>query len=293
MKLRLTVLLSLFYSGVFAQDDLMQMLEEDAPKQKEFVYATFKGTRMINFHTNETPGKRTLEFRIAHHFGDLNSGAYNFWGLDGGASIRLGLEYSYDGRLAFGIGRNSLEKMYDGFVKYRLLRQTTDNSMPLSVTLFSGMFYTTLKDPNKAITGIDRYQYRTSRMSYANEIIIARKFSESFSFQIAPTMIHYNLVDAKTDKNDVYILAFATRYKITRRMALNLEYGYRLNKYTSKTYYDAVGIGIEIETGGHVFQMYFTNSLGIVEPQYFTQTTSKWQNAGLKLGFNISRVFSL
>ena len=165
--------------------------------------------------------------------------------------------------------------------------------MPLSVTLFSGMYYTTIKDPNKAITGVDRYQYASSRISYAHEIIIARKFNEAFSFQVSPTFIHFNMVDTKADKNDVYVVAFATRYKFTKRMALTLEYGYRANKYSTQKYYDSVGIGIDIETGGHVFQMYLTNSLGMIEPQFFAQTTSKWQNAGLKIGFNISRIFSI
>ena len=127
-----------------AQDDLLSLVgEPDAPHN--FATATFKGTRLINFHTLEVPGKRTLDFRIAHRFGSFNSGWYDFFGLDGGASIRLGLEYSYDGRLAFGIGRTSTEKTFDGFVKYRLLRQGDKAKPWVSVTLFSGMYYTNLR----------------------------------------------------------------------------------------------------------------------------------------------------
>jgi hypothetical protein len=277
---------------VFAQDDdLLKLVDE--PKQKEYVTATFKGSRLINFHTVETPGKHSLEFRISHRFGDFNSGGYNFWGLDGGASIRMALEYSHDGRFEFGIGRSSEEKAYDGFLKYRLIRQVKGKGWPMSVTLFAGMYYITMKDPAKLSTGIDRYQYETSRMSYSYQVIIARKFSPSFSFQISPTLVHYNMVNKVSDDNDLFAIGFLARYKFTKRIALTLEYGYRLNNYTSEKYYDEVGAGIDIETGGHVFQIIVTNSSGMIEPQFIGHTTSMWQNAGLKIGFNISRMFTL
>ena len=144
-KALFTLLLALVAFGKMqAQDDLLSLVgEPDAPHN--FATATFKGTRLINFHTLEVPGKRTLDFRIAHRFGSFNSGWYDFFGLDGGASIRLGLEYSYDGRLAFGIGRTSTEKTFDGFLKYRLVRQGDKSKPWVSVTLFSGMYYTNLR----------------------------------------------------------------------------------------------------------------------------------------------------
>lgn len=286
------LILSSFFS--FAQDDLLKMMEEEAPKVKEFTTATFKGTRLINFHTIETGGKRSLDFRIAHHFGDINGGAYQFYGLDGGASIRLGLEYSYDGRLQFGIGRSSYEKTYDSFLKYRLLRQTTDNKMPISMTLLSCMFYNTTKDPDKTINGYDRFQYRSSRLSFAHQIIIARKFNENLSLQIAPSIVHFNLVDGSSDKNTMYALAFSGRYKLSRRVALTAEYGKRLTQFTaSQKYYDSAGLGFDIETGGHVFQVYVTNSFGLIENQFLPRTTSSIKDLSIKLGFNISRMFSI
>ncbi|MGZ3901115.1 MAG: DUF5777 family beta-barrel protein [Bacteroidia bacterium] len=294
MKLFNIIALSVLIStSLKAQEDLLSMVDDgSSKKKKEFVSATFKGTRLINFHTVEVPGKNLLEFRISHHFGDFNSGSYNFWGLDGGASIRLGLEYSKNGRFEVGVGRSSLEKTYDGFLKYKLLRQTSNsNRQPVTITLFSGMYYITLKDPNKGANGYDKFQYETSRMSYCHQIIIARKFSERFSLQIAPTMVHYNLVDVSSDNNDLYVIATALRYKFTKRAAITFEYGYRVNQYTKAKYFDAVGVGFDLETGGHVFQMYVTNSAGMIEPQFFGHTTSNWQNWGLKLGFNISRMF--
>lgn len=299
MKIRtflITLLILCTPAYVFCQDDLLQLLDQQdtvQKKEKEFVTATFKGTRLINFPTIEVPGKRSLEFRIAHHFGDINQGAYNFFGLDGGATIRLSLEYSFDGRFEFGAGRSTIEKTFDGFLKYKLLRQTKDRSMPVSATLYSSMFYASIKDPNKVATGIDRYQFASSRLSYAHMLILARKFTDRFSVQVSPTMVHYNLVDFIADNNDLYAICYAIRFKYSKRGAITLEYGQRLNNYSTVKYYDAVEVGIDIETGGHVFQMYLTNTAGLIEPQYLGRNASRWQNFGLKLGFNISRMFTL
>ena len=276
-----------FSSVLYAQeDDMMKLLDAETTEKskKEFTTATFKGTRLINFQTLETLGKRTLDFRISHRFGDFNSGANNAFGLDGPACIRLGLEYSFEGRFMFGIGRTSYEKKLDGFLKYRLLRQTTNNSMPLSVTLVSSMFYTTVK-------GQPKYGYDVNRLSYAHQIIIGRKFSERLSLQMAPIMVHYNIVDSLGDKNDMFGIQFASRFKYTKRSAITVEYAVRTSKYTNVKYYDSAAIGIEIETGGHVFQMQLTNSFGLVEDQFIPHTSSNWLNGGIKLGFNISRVF--
>lgn len=273
-------------------DDLLAELEQASPSNS-IVMATFKGTRLINFQTLEVPGRRTLDFRVSHRFGPFNSGWYDFFGLDGGASIRIGLDYSFDGRLAFGVGRTSYEKMLDGFVKYRLLRQEEPRGMPVSVTLFTSAFATMQRDPDKVINGFDKYEQFSSRLSFAHQIIIGRKFSSRFSLQLAPTMVHYNLVDRISDRNDAYILAAATRFKFTKRMALTLEYGWRPLQYSRTEYYDSLGIGVDVETGGHVFQFFVTNSFGLLENQFLPRTNSKWSDMGIRLGFNISRVFTL
>ncbi len=275
-----------------AQDDLLSMVG-DPEAEHGPVYATFKGTRLINFHTIEVPGERTLDFRIAHRFGTFNTGGYNFWGLDGGASIRMSFEYSYDARLALGIGRSSVDKTFDGFAKYRLLRQSDDSKPPVSVTLFSGIFATSLKDSDDGLLNVDKYENFSSRLSYCHQIIVGRKFNDKFSLQIAPTYVHANLVEKLDDKNDAIIIAAAARYKVTQRMAITAEYGWRATDYTNSKYYDSFGVGIDIETGGHVFQMHLTNSFGLTENQFYTRTTDSWGDKGIRLGFNISRVFTI
>ncbi len=266
----------------------------DAGADNGPVLATFKSTRLINQHTTESLGKRTLDFRISHRFGPVNSGGENLWGLDGPANIRLGLEYSPDGRFMFGFGRSSYDKMFDGFLKYRLLRQTEDNKMPVSLTLLTGGYYTAIEDQNAEANGYDKYSYTSSRLSYCFELLLARKFTPSFSFQFAPWLVHYNLVENFTDKNDVFGVSGLFRLKFCKRSAITAEYAYRINDYSTEVdYYDSFSIGYELETGGHVFQIHFTNSFGIVENQFFARTDSKWDNMGIRLGFNISRVFTL
>ena len=277
------------------ETDPMKLLMDMAPTdEKEPVTATFKGTRLVNQHTIEVGGKRTLDFRIAHRFGTFNTGSYNFWGLDGGASIRMSLEYSYDGRLQFGLGRSSTEKTYDSYVKYRLLRQTKNNSMPISVTLLSGMYYTNLQGASAQISGVDKFKNSSSRLSFAHQIMIARKFGERLSVQVTPSYVHYNQVDNISDKNDTYAVGALGRYKFTKRTALTFEYMARVTEFSRvNTYYDSMGIGLDIETGGHVFQVHLTNSLGITENQFITKTSDSWAKSGMRLGFNISRAFTL
>lgn len=289
-----SLLLTLFISSNLYSQDLLSQLDSVSDQENDFEIATFKTTRLIDQHTIETVGPRTLDFRISHRFGPINSGAYNAWGLDGSATIRLALEYSPNGRLMFGIGRTSLDKTVDGFAKYRLIRQTTNQRIPVGITLFAGSYYTALRDPNILANGYDKYEYASSRLSYCFEVMVARKFSTNFSLQIAPWIVHFNLAEHITDQNDVFGISGLFRMKITKRAALTAEYAYRINNYSPNTkYYDSMSIGYELETGGHVFQIHFTNSAGLVENQFFTHTESKWNNMGIRLGFNISRVFTL
>jgi len=275
----------------FAQGDTLMLPKLD--NVKEYTSATFKSTRIVNFQSVEVCRKRELEFMIQHRFGEVNGGANSFWGLDNGSSIRLGLGYSYDGRLEIGIGRTSYEKMVDGYIKYRWLRQTVDGGMPVSLTLYGGAFCTTQQDPNASLNGYNEYHYMVDRLSYCFQPILARKFSKKLSLQFSPTYIHYNVAIKITDKNDVLAFGFAGRYKFNKRMAVTAEYGLKYNSYTAQKYYNTIGLGWDIETGGHVFQMILTNSTGIVEPQFIPHTTSTWQNGGFRIGFNISRAFNI
>src|SRR6476469_10074507 len=174
-----------------AQNDLLGELEKQTADstRREVVTATFKGTQIINAQSVETPGAGTLAFLIQHRFGTLNSGAYEFFGLDQ-AVLRLSFEYGLTNRLAVGVGRTNIEKTFDGFVKYKALQQSTGaHAMPVSVTLLASSAITTLRF-NQAAGTPERST--ASLVDYAYQALIARKFSPGLSVQLMPTLIHRN-----------------------------------------------------------------------------------------------------
>jgi hypothetical protein len=281
-------LLFLISSTIHAQD-LLASLDTDT-SVKDYTIATFKGTRLINFHTNETLSKGTLEFRIAHRFGAFSTGLTNLYGLDGPATIQLRLDYALTDRLMVGFGRSSDQKILDGFAKYRLLRQTTDNSMPVSLTGLFSANVTTLPNANLQ----DPYTLDVDRLSYLYGVIVAKKFTPEFSLQVTPMFTHFNIVNTLSDKNDLLSVEGSMRYKFSKRAAITVEYMKRITPYTANMnqYYDVLGVGFDIETGGHVFQVFVTNGSSINEARTIAYTSTSIAK-GMALGFNISRVFSV
>lgn len=277
-----------------AQDDLLENLNTEADKTKQYTQATFKATRIINCQTVETLSKNSLDFRISHRFGDFSSGSYNFYGLDGPANIRIGFDYGITDKFMIGIGRSSDHKLFDGFLKYKILSQTTNGSMPITLTGLISINITSEKDATAALTGINKYENFSSRISYMYQLMIARKFTKKLSVQLSPTFIHYNQVINTTDKNDMLSLATAGRFKLTKSLSLSGEYVIRISQYTVQmnAYHNSLGFGLDVETGGHVFQVFVINSFGINEVQAIPYTVSQWGKGEIRLGFNISRVFS-
>jgi len=248
------------------------------------VSATFKDTRIINAQSNETPGKRVLHFVIAHRFGQVNDGIYELFGLDN-ASMRMGFDYGITDRLCVGVGRSTFQKTIEGSVKWRALQQNTDNSMPVSVTLYSVMMANGLRwaDP-------DRQNYFTSRLSYTHQAIIAKKWNESFSLALIPSLTHRNLVATLEDAHDQVTMGLGGRYKVGPRASVNFEYHYALAGLPDESV-NSLSLGMDIETGGHVFQLHLTNSQGMFERAFLTETSGTWGDGAIYFGFNLSRVF--
>ena len=289
-RISLAFLIFLIPAGIFAQDDLMNLLDKNAPEETNYTTATFKSTRIMNGHSIERMPPGQLDVRISHRFGLINSGAYQFFGLDQ-ANIHLSLEYGLFKWLMFGVGRGSYEKTFDGFTKFTLLRQSSGaRVMPVSLSLFSSVALKTLKWPDPT-----RTNYLTSRLSYVGQVLIARKINQSFSIQLTPSYVHRNLVPTELDPNDLFALGAGTRIKLTKRISLNAEYYYIANpkKYMSQPITNPLSVGIDIETGGHVFQFIFTNSLAMIEKGFIGETTGKWNKGDIHFGFNLSRVFTL
>jgi hypothetical protein len=286
---------AIFVTGLFilnsiavSGQDLDALLEKEVKPEKILATATFKSTRIVNGHSIERMKKRQLEFRISHRFDQLNTGASNLYGLDYG-KIHFALEYGLTDWLEIGVGRGSEDKTFDGFGKVSILRQSSGAKfMPVHLSYLSSAEYVS-SNLNPLMTT------SASRMSFVQQLLIARKFNESLSLQLSPTFIHRNQVPLETDKNDLFALGAGARYKISKRIALNVEYFYvyRANAGALPvTYHNPLGIGIDIETGGHVFQIMLTNSQSMREAGFIGKTTGNWGDGGIHLGFNISRVFS-
>ena len=289
-KYTLTVLLGLCTPFLFAQEDLLSLLgDEEAPDTVvNYVRAAFKTNRVINLHSLESTAGGVLDVKISHRFGFLNGGISELFGLDM-ATIRIGADYGITDRLTVGIGRSSYEKTYDGFLKYKLLWQSTGaRKMPVTISLLASSAIKTLPFQNP-----DRENHFSSRVYYTYQLIIGRKFSEAFSLQLSPTVVHRNLVRTNTESNDVYALGIAARQKLTKRLAINAEYIYVLPDQLADGYRNSLSIGFDIETGGHVFQLHFTNSTSMIEKGYIAETIGDWANGDIHFGFNVSRVFTL
>jgi hypothetical protein len=269
-----------------SEEDLLSLLvgEED----QTYTTATFKTTRVINLQSVENAAAGVMDFRISHRFGFINSGAYDLFGLDQ-ALMRFGLEYGVTDRLMVGVGRSNVNKAYDSFLKYKILRQGSGkHNIPISLSYFGSAVCNTVKwsDPN-------RDNYFSSRMQYTHQLLIARKFNNDLSLQIAPTLVHKNLVPTLQDKNDILAMGFGGRYKLTQRFSVNGEYIYVLPNQITSTFYNSLSLGVDIETGGHVFQLHLTNSTSMLEPGFITESVGQWKNGGIHFGFNVSRVFTV
>lgn len=280
----------LFYGFLLqAQQDTADLLNALPPASgtpKEYVSNAFKSSRVINGQSIEFIGKNVLDVRILHRFGYVNEGAGNLFGLDE-ASMRLGFDYGLNNNLTIGIGRSTAKKELDGFIKARLLRQALANGSPVSIVWVSGMTMFTTKWADK-----ERDNLFSSRLAYFHELIIGRKFNERFSLQLSPLFVHRNLIDSVKNNNDTWALGIGGRWKVSKRIAFVIDYHPILSGKQVGTY-DPLSVGVDIETGGHVFQLHFSNATGMNEKEFITNTTGRFFKGDIRFGFNLSRVFSL
>jgi len=270
--------------------DIDDLLNETDVNKTEYATATFKSTHIVSGHSIERMPEGQLDFRISHRFGEINSGAYNLWGLDQ-ANIHFGLDYGITDWLMIGVGRGTYEKTYDGLLKLTLWRQCKgEKNMPVTISYLATVAGNSLK-----WEGTEPLPF-WDRLSYTHQILIARKFNERFSFEINPTYVHLNMVATEVDPNDVWAVGLGARFKLTKRISVNAEYYYVIppvNDFRSTTTYHPLSIGFDIETGGHVFQFHLSNSLAMIEKGFISETTGNWLDGGIHIGFNISRVFAL
>jgi hypothetical protein len=285
------VLVSSFSARVLSQDtgSLLDLVK-DTTQETEYIKNAFKSTRVINGQSIEMLGAGSLDFRILHRFGPINSGVGQLFGIDQ-SSIRLSFDYAPYNDLLLGFGRSSKDtKDLDGFIKYRWFQQSVGAKvMPVSIVLVAGVTCRTTPydDPTVA-------NYLTSNLAFFQQVLVGRKFSDDLTLQISPTLVHYNLVPLTSDRHDIYSLGFGGRIRLSNRISFTFDWYHPFNRIASfGQTYDPLAIGIDIETGGHVFQIHLTNCSGMNERAFITQTTNNWLKGGIQLGFNISRIFQL
>ncbi|WP_026968268.1 DUF5777 family beta-barrel protein [Algoriphagus terrigena] len=259
--------------------DLLDQLKEPEGKP-EPVGSTFKGTRIINGQSVETRGKGNLGVVISHRFGRLNSGAYHLYGLDE-ANIRLGLEYAFSDQISVGLGRNSLSKVYDSYLKFRFLDQKK-NGFPVTLAWVFDMSINTLKRPELPMN-------TQRRMSYVNQLLIARKLSPAVSIQLMPSLLHQNLVPTADIPNTLLLLGVGGRVMVSKRVGITGEYYYSSQAQLEGN--NSMGLGVDIDTGGHVFQLHFTNSAAMTPSGFLPPVQGNFFDGDIHLGFNVFRSF--
>jgi hypothetical protein len=282
------LLLEVSAASCYAQEiDLLKLAEDSVPK-KEIVRNAFKSTRVINGHSMEFLAPGTMDFRILHRFGVVNQGYSNFFGLDQ-ASMRMGFDFGILQNLMVGVGRSTYKKELDGFIKFAPIRQSTGaRSFPFTVAVVAGMTMNTSPWSDTTIKN-----FYTSRLAYYFQTIIGRKFSNAITLQLTPTLVHNNIVPLASQSNDIYAMGFGGRIKFSKRMAFTWDYFYVVNPLDKALYHNPLSAGIDIETGGHVFQLHFSNATGMNERAFITETTGQWGEGDIRFGFNLSRVFQL
>ena len=288
MKLWVSLIFLGFGSHLLsAQDEDFDLLGDVVAQVSDVGYA-FKTNRVINLQSLESTSQGVLDFKMFHRFGAWNSGFYEGFGLDQ-ATVRFGFDYGLTKRCQLSMGRSNINqsKNVDSLVKYRFLQQKTER-MPISLL---GVFGTQYLLGSR----LDSILTNQQRASYFGQLIFGSKVNENLSLQFSPTFLyntsHTVISDPNRQASQQWALGMGMRYKISKRSSINVEY---IPVLTDKgSVYNSFSVGMDLETGGHVFQFQFTNSMGLNEAQFISNTTNQWDNAGIRFGFNLSRVFTI
>ncbi len=289
MKL-LKITLSVFFLFCFglanAQDDLMNELNAGKSDKKEIASAAFKGLQVANMQSTKLPAQGEFYFLVSHRFGDLTNGANNFFGLDA-AYTKLGGIYGVTNWLSLGLSRQTYQKTYELAAKYKLANQMTDG-FPVTI-----VGYNTMDIRSDLKTDLYPDLKANDRFAYTTQLIVSRKLNNSLSLEVNPILVHKNLYDELSDQKNTFLLGTGARCKISKRLSVNLDYAARLNMPEAYDFssHNPITLGLDIETGGHVFQLVLSNSQTMNDVAYYTTASGIKGGKGIFFGFNMYRVF--
>lgn len=278
---RVTMLLLLSSSALFAQEDDLLKQIDTLSSNFDFVPPAFKGLQIVTAQSTKLAAKGDLYFVVAHRFGDVSEGFDNFFGLDD-AATKIGFIYGLSDNLSLSLSRETFMKTYEGAIKYRIIKQS--EKFPVEVVGYHTVALNSELDKDD----FPKLEF-SNRISYLSQLLISRRFSESFSLQLSPSYVHKNLYMPNTDEKDQMLAGFGGRYKISKRVSINAEYF--VNFSESDVYKNPASLGVDIETGGHVFQLLFSNSQVNSDIGYLTNATGDWGKGNIYFGFNLYRVF--
>ncbi len=291
MKIKnlLPILFVFFVVGyATAQDDLLNQLDSGNTKEKQITPYAFKGLQICNMQSTKLPVKGEWYILISHRFGNLAKGLDNFFGLDQ-AYAKLGAIFGVTNWLSLGATRQTHGKIYEVAAKYKMANQE-DRGFPVTIVGYNTMDINSELTKDATLPGL-KFNHR---LAYTTQLLISRKFNENFSLETAPIYVHKNLYDGIEDQKDLFLLGAGARYKLSKRLSLNLEYAARMNLPEGATsiYHNPLSVGLDIETGGHVFQLVFSNGQTMNDVSMFSNTTGRWDGKQeLYFGFNLYRVF--
>lgn len=295
MKQLLPILFVFISIITFAQEDLLDDLEKEVVVEN-YAIAAFKGLKVVNLESTKLAGKGDLFFIVSHRFGTVKNGFDDFFGLDN-AVTQLKFIYGISDGINVGVARSSLMKKYGFHTKYRLFRQE-EGGFPLTIVGYNLLTINTALDKD-VYPNLDF----GDRLVYTSQILVSRKVTDNLSLLLAPTYLHENLATRSSqvqengdtliydEENNQFALGIGGRYKLTQRWSLNIDYGIHLNRNSNSNYKNPLSIGFDLETGGHVFQLHFTNAQAMFEEGYFIQGQGDWGDGDFFFGFNLSRVF--
>jgi len=276
-----TFLLFIFIGwNSFAQDGLLAELDS-AQTEETYAVASFKGLQIVSLQSTKVPAKKEFYMVVSHRFGTVKNGFSEFFGLDN-ATTKIGFIYGISDWLSLSASRHTLLKVYEGSAKYRIMRQS--DRFPLELVGYNtiGVNSSYKKDDYPKIKFSDR-------LTYTSELLASRKFSDDLSLQFISAYVHKNLYDPAIENNDQFAMGAGGRMKLSKRLSLNLEYMYNFDK--PGFYTNPLSVGLDIETGGHIFQLLFTNSQAMTESGYLTNAAGDWADGDFFFGFNLYRVF--
>jgi hypothetical protein len=283
-KIIFSIVFCLSFGICNAQEDLLNELNSDTIVKNEIEIAAFKGLQICTMQSTKIASKGEWYFLVAHRFGDLTEGFDNFFGLDN-ALTKIGMLYGVTNWLTLGLSRQTLNKTYELTAKYRFASQEV-NGFPVTIVGYNTM------DINSQLTKDEFPELQAvNRFAFSTQLPISRKFSNSFSAELNPIFVHKNLYEPLYEEANNYLLGLGARYKLSKRISLNMEYAFRLNATETSLYHNPATIGIDIETGGHVFQLLFSNSQAMNDVRYFTNAAGLTDGKGIYFGFNLYRVF--